>query len=68
MVELLPLFLVCLYFVPFMVAAARDHDSYIAILLVNALVGWTGLGWVACMAWAILSPTAHPAPAIRRVR
>lgn len=70
MVELIPFFLVCLYFVPFMVAAARDHDSYIAILLVNALVGWTGIGWLACMAWASLSPAqtlsrAPQAPVVR---
>ena len=56
MIELLPLTLVCLYFVPFMVAAARDHDSYVAILVVNALTGWTVIGWIACMLWASLSP------------
>jgi hypothetical protein len=56
-IELLPLTLVCLYFVPFMVAAARDHDSYIAVLVVNALVGWTGIGWLACMIWASFTPT-----------
>jgi len=69
-IELLPLTLVCLYFVPFMVAAARDHDSYVAILLVNALTGWTGIGWLACMAWAWFSPAralqSSPAP-LRRV-
>ena len=65
MVELMPLMLVCLYFVPFMVAAARDHDSFVAILIANVLLGWTGIGWLACMAWAILSPArsaASPSP------
>ncbi len=57
-IELLPLALICLYFVPFMLAAARDHDSYIAILVVNALVGWTGIGWIACMFWALSSPVS----------
>lgn len=60
MVELLPLSLVILYFVPFMVAAARDHDAYIAVLIANALVGWTGIGWIACMVWAGLTPTGSP--------
>ncbi len=60
MIELLPLTLTCLYFVPFMVAAARDHDSFIAILVVNALVGWTGIGWIACMIWAAFSPAHGP--------
>ena len=65
MVELLPFFLVCFYFVPFMIAAARDHDSYIAILIANALLGWTGIGWIACAAWALLSPTRSLAPTLR---
>ena len=75
MVELIPFFLVCFYFVPFMVAAARDHDSYIAILLVNALTGWTVVGWLACMAWAALSPTttlvhtpSAPTASLRQIR
>jgi hypothetical protein len=68
MVELMPLALVCLYFVPFMVAAARDHDGYVAILIANALLGWTGIGWIACLAWAIATPTATRARVpLRRV-
>ena len=66
MIELLPLMLVILYFVPFMVAAARDHDSYIAVLIVNTLVGWTGIGWIACFAWAALTPTGARALATSR--
>lgn len=65
-VELIPLALVCIYFVPFMVAAARDHDAYIAILVANALVGWTGIGWIACMVWAAVTPP-RPGGARRHV-
>ena len=71
MIELLPLALVCLYFVPFMVAAARDHDSYIAILLVNALTGWTIVGWIGCMVWAWFSPAraiSQPATHLRQIQ
>ena len=71
MIELLPLALVVLYFVPFMVAAARDHDSYIAILVANLLTGWTVIGWLLCLAWAVFSPpsrVAAPPPAhLRRI-
>ncbi len=56
MVELLPLALVMFYFAPFMVAAARDHDSFIAILMVNTAIGWTGIGWILVLSWALLSP------------
>lgn len=72
MVELIPLFFVILYFVPFMVAAARDHDSFIAILVVNALIGWTGIGWVAVLVFASMSPAHAPsrnlAPNLRRIQ
>lgn len=64
-VELIPLALVCIYFVPFMVAATRDHDATIAILVVNALTGWTGIGWIACMVWAAVTPP-HPGAAATR--
>lgn len=68
-VELIPLALVCVYFVPFMIAAGRDHDSFVAILVVNALAGWTGIGWIACMLWASLSPAHAPkAQATTRLR
>ena len=67
MVELLPLSLVILYFVPFMVAAARDHDAYIAVLVVNALTGWTGIGWVACLVWASFTPAGGPTRGVRSV-
>jgi hypothetical protein len=71
-IELLPLTLVCLYFVPFMVAAARDHDSYIAVLVVNAVVGWTVIGWIACLIWASFTParalSPTPATSLRRAR
>jgi hypothetical protein len=60
MIELLPLSLVIVYFVPFMIAAARDLDGYVALLVVNALVGWTGIGWVACLVWAVFSPSGAP--------
>ena len=62
MIELLPLTLVVLYFVPFMIAAARDHDSFIAILLVNVAVGWTGIGWIAVLLWALLTPAGRGSP------
>lgn len=61
-IELVPLAFVCVYFVPFMVAGARDHDAFIPILVVNALLGWTVVGWLACMVWAALSPARRRTP------
>jgi hypothetical protein len=69
-IELLPLSLVILYYVPFMVAAARDHDSLIPILLVNTAFGWTGIGWLLTLTWAWLAPAgnATPPPYVRRIQ
>lgn len=55
MIELLPLCLVIFYLVPFMVAAGRNHDSLLAILVANVLFGWTVIGWFAVFFWALFS-------------
>jgi len=61
-IELLPFGVVVLYYLPLMVAAARDHKSFMPIFLVNTFLGFTGVGWLAALAWACLTP-AHPAAA-----
>ena len=65
MIELLPFFLVVLYFLPFMVAAARDHESFMSIFLVNTFLGWTGIGWLFAFAWAYMMPAQSAASASR---
>lgn len=66
MIELLPLSLVILYYVPFMVAAARDHPSFMPIFLTNTFLGWTGIGWLCVFAWACLMPAQSGAAAAHR--
>ena len=68
MIELLPLFVFILYLAPFMVAAARNHESLIAILILNVLFGWTVIGWIAILFWAAFSSVgtaARPRTAFR---
>ena len=65
MIELLPFFVLIFYLVPFLVAAARGHDAAVWILAANLLVGWTGVGWLAVMAWAVSSRAAAAAPLAR---
>ena len=57
MIELIPFFLLMLYLAPFCVAAGREHPSSIVILVLNLALGWTGVGWMAALAWAALAPT-----------
>ena len=49
---LLPLFLVA-YFSPFIVAIVRKHRFGIVIGLLNLFLGFTLLGWLASMIWAV---------------
>ena len=50
-----------LYFLPFGVSAGRDHEHHLPILIFNALTGWTGVGWVLALIWA-LNPSSEMAP------
>ena len=42
------------YFIPYIVAIAKGKENSLAILLVNGLFGWTLVGWVAALVWAVL--------------
>ena len=45
--------IVAIYFAPAIVAYLRRHRSAHAILLVTAVLGWTGLGWLWAAIWAL---------------
>jgi len=47
-----PLFLAA-YFIPFFIATGRKHQFSTAIGLINLLLGWTGIGWLAAIIWAV---------------
>lgn len=50
------LFLIAIgfYFLPSLVAAANGNKQGIAIFLLNLLLGWTGLGWIIALIWAVI--------------
>jgi hypothetical protein len=41
------------YLLPSYIAKKREHPFYPSILVINALLGWTILGYVAALAWAV---------------
>lgn len=41
------------YFAPIMVALFRKHPNIAPILVVNVFLGWTLVGWVVALAWAL---------------
>jgi T4 superinfection immunity protein/zinc ribbon protein len=69
-----PIFLLIslfLYFLPSYLA--RNNANFTAILILNILAGWTFIGWIIALVWALSSgrpqqitapqPTAPPQPA-----
>jgi hypothetical protein len=54
------LFVFCGYFLPSVIAGARNHPNTGAIFLVNILVGWTIGGWAWALIWAITTKIDRP--------
>lgn len=50
---MLTIILFCLYFFPSTVAMWRGNKDTTSILVLNALLGWTGLGWAIALVWAV---------------
>lgn len=46
------LLILAVYFFPGVVASMRGHHNAGAIFVLNLLLGWTLLGWVAALVWA----------------
>jgi hypothetical protein len=42
------------YFLPTLIASQRGHGVG-GVLVLNIFFGWTGIGWIALMLWALLS-------------
>lgn len=57
---------VVIYFLPAIVAGWRDHRNQGAIFVLNLLLGWTVLGWIASLVWSCTGDVAvessAPAP------
>lgn len=44
-----------IYFIPLIVAYIRKHNNTAAIAVLNLVLGWTFLGWLAALLWALNS-------------
>ncbi len=53
------LFVIALYFVPAIVAAARHTHNATGILLLNIFFGWTLIGWFVALLMAICSAPSY---------
>jgi len=52
--EILLIFMLAfIYFIPTVVAYSKGHRNALAILILNLFLGYTLLGWVAALIWAV---------------
>lgn len=51
-----------LYFIPALIGYIRHRRHNHAILVLNLLTGWTFIGWVGALIWAMVGPNRGPAP------
>lgn len=49
-----------LYFLPSILAYLRKKQNFVSILLLNAFLGWSLIGWVVSLVWAV---SVDPQPA-----
>jgi len=42
-----------LYFLPSIIGYSKHHTQRNIILLINFLLGWTFIGWGACLVWSL---------------
>ena len=50
------------YFLPGLIARARRHSRSDAVLFLNLIFGWTVIGWVALLVWAVIEKPAGARP------
>lgn len=43
-----------IYFIPTLIAIAAGHVNLTAVIVLNILLGWTFIGWVAALVWACM--------------
>ena len=42
-----------IYFLPTWIAGGRNHHQQNAIMVLNLFLGWTFVGWVVALVWAV---------------
>ncbi len=52
------LFLAGFYFVPTVIATRRNASNVAWIVVLNLVLGWTVLGWIAALVWACTDESA----------
>lgn len=43
-----------IYFIPTIIALVRHHSYKLYIIGINIILGWTLIGWIACLIWSFI--------------
>ena len=54
-----------IYFIPSVIAFRREHFYLRPIVVINVFLGWTVVGWIGALVWAVM-PSKDKAPQIAR--
>lgn len=52
---------IVLYLLPGIIGSSREHKNSTAIWVLNIVLGWSFLGWVAALVWAFTNPGSNQA-------
>ena len=47
---------IAIYFAPWIVAGMRGARNQAGIVVLNIFLGWTLIGWVGALVWAVIDP------------
>jgi hypothetical protein len=53
------IFALAMYFLPTIIACVRHLHSRGGIVMLNLFLGWTFIGWIAALIWAIAAPAPY---------
>lgn len=54
-----------IYFIPYIVATSNKKSNTAAIGALNLFLGWTLIGWVLALVWAMSKDVQQPAPQVQ---
>ena len=51
---------IAVYFLPALTAVLRNHKDNAAVFVINLFAGWTLIGWIVAMVWAVKAGCEMP--------
>ncbi|MBS4155243.1 superinfection immunity protein [Cobetia sp. MC34] len=60
---IIPIFWIVSYLLPTIIGAARGKQNLLAIAALNILLGWSFIGWVVALVWALTKDAQQPSAA-----